>query len=608
MGFVGYIRDASCSDWNSDLALVAEEGDATFWRRWDGGGREFYLELGEGEGWIFPFASGCLVLKGFARWVGAGGGCQTNWTRIADYYVSTGELPWCHLEGSFTLVLMDVKRSIVLLYRNLVGCESCYYSRFASGIALASNLADVIDCVGGCVVNDALLPIHFLYRCVPGRDTLVRGVHRLMPGELVELDEQRCQRSQIDTLAVRGSQRNADADELEGVLGEVLGDYLEACPDVENLLSGGVDSSYLQAVLNAVRGGEERESFAVEVAHARCQGDADYARSAAAALGCQQVMVRADGPVAGYLTETIAQTAETPNHVMGIYFIHLGRELHRRGVGGVLCGEGADSLFGSQGSVSLQRAKIIRRWLPKQWSRTLAIKVVGAVRLGRIGELLQLAGHLADVNFEGHPVFRSGLYTDVASVLDCFGAEGLRSGIDLRQALFEDYAVGDCPLEQMRACGLLSDAVDSSAHWATLTEVGGTKLFAPYLDSRIVKLVLSRHQGEMAAAWEAKGILKQALSRYVPRHIVRRPKLGFGQPIFEWLAVGGPLRRLVDEIGDYDFVPKDVLARGREQPNWFLYSLLCFDIWHKLFVERSLSGRKRWRAKGSGFIGRTLVG
>jgi hypothetical protein len=25
------------------------------------------------------------------------------------------------------------------------------------------------------------------------------------------------------------------------------------------------------------------------------------------------------------------------------------------------------------------------------------------------------------------------------------------------------------------------------------------------------------------------------------------------------------------------------------RPNWFLYSLLCYDLWHKLFIERSLA-------------------
>ena len=39
-----------------------------------------------------------------------------------------------------------------------------------------------------------------------------------------------------------------------------------------------------------------------------------------------------------------------------------------------------------------------------------------------------------------------------------------------------------------------------------------------------------------------KKALKQALARHLPEELVRRPKLGFGQPIFQWLAEQGRLR------------------------------------------------------------------
>jgi hypothetical protein len=70
--------------------------------------------------------------------------------------------------------------------------------------------------------------------------------------------------------------------------------------------------------------------------------------------------------------------------------------------------------------------------------------------------------------------------------------------------------------------------------------------------------------------------------------LANRTKLGFGQPIFEWLAPGGQLRPWVERIGRYDFVERRAWQSCLARPNWFLYSLLCFDLWHKLFIERSL--------------------
>jgi hypothetical protein len=85
-----------------------------------------------------------------------------------------------------------------------------------------------------------------------------------------------------------------------------------------------------------------------------------------------------------------------------------------------------------------------------------------------------------------------------------------------------------------------------------------------------------------------KELLKRALERVAPPDLARRRKLGFGQPIFEWLAPGGQLRPLVERIGPHDFLHPAALERAAVRPGWFLYSLLCYDLWHKLFIERSL--------------------
>jgi len=95
-----------------------------------------------------------------------------------------------------------------------------------------------------------------------------------------------------------------------------------------------------------------------------------------------------------------------------------------------------------------------------------------------------------------------------------------------------------------------------------------------------------------------KDLLKKALARLAPPELATRTKLGFGQPIFEWLAPGGLLRPLVQRIDHHDFVDRQSLQRSLAAPNWFLYSLLCYDLWHKLYIERSLPRTQQGSTSG----------
>jgi len=52
---------------------------------------------------------------------------------------------------------------------------------------------------------------------------------------------------------------------------------------------------------------------------------------------------------------------------------------------------------------------------------------------------------------------------------------------------------------------------------------------------------------------------------------------------------------MVDTIETSELVKSQVLGAACSQPNWFLYSLLCYDIWHKMFVAKTLP-RRRYQA------------
>jgi len=587
-GFLGSMRQRHALAENPAPALDAPANE------WQASTAAFDMALGAYQWQMRSWDQLCIMIRGQA--VPFATQTADVHELIRDHYRAHHALPIDRLEGSFTVVLLDGSAGRVLLYRNLAGNGFTYYWQGAGQFVFGSNLADLVT-HAGCParLNQNALPAYFLYRFVPGRETLFADIHRLLPGELVTYSGSGLQRIQKQTFADLQGPAAPDhsvVDAVERVMGDVVGAAARSAPRTANLLSGGVDSSYIQALWNRSCP-EQPVSFSVRVDHPRTRLDTEYALTTARALDVQHTLIPADEPYATYLIETIASTAEPPNHVMAAYFGQLARAMveGERPLG--LCGEGADSLFGTSWADHIYKARLLRRLVPgsglRQALGALAARLLGA----HIREYTRLADHLDDLEFLDHPVNRVAVFADLPALAACFGRDGLAAGATYRRTLLPLYRVAPDPLEQVHACGFLGEAVDSASLWTTLFNNEGGDLICPFLDSRVIRLALSIEPRQRFPYRRPKDLLKRALARHLPRELVYRTKLGFGQPIFEWLAEGGQLRPWVDAIDDHDFVDRQALAAARARPNWFLYSLLCFDIWHKLFISRSLpcSGR-----------------
>jgi asparagine synthetase B (glutamine-hydrolysing) len=367
-------------------------------------------------------------------------------------------------------------------------------------------------------------------------------------------------------------------------------DYAEQHPCSANLLSGGVDSSYLQVIWNRLRGHAQPAppSFSIDVDHALTKIDRDYALSASRALLTRHTLVPATGPYANYLLDTLATTGEPPNHAMTVYFGLLSRSMQARGITAGLCGEGADSLFGIGAADVFRMARVIERLVPSRWLRRWGAALTRALGRDLLPASFRLADRVHDWEHWEHPVNRVAVFADWPAVQACFGDDGVASALAYRRGLLEQCQVSSDPVERLHAVAYLGEAVDSASLWTTLFNAAGGDLACPFLDSRLLRLALSIDPCRRFPFRRPKDLLKRALARHAPRELAETELEAIGQPVFDWMAPGGQLRPWVEAIGYYDFVAPAARATALARPNWFLYSLLCYDLWHKLFIERSL--------------------
>jgi asparagine synthase (glutamine-hydrolysing) len=563
---------------------------------WVGEKAELFLRGAPAQCRLFTWDGLALLLRGYARPAGLSGALDLE--RVAEelrcHYLEHGDLAVENLEGSFTVALCDSQAERVLLYRNLIGTGFTYYHAGPDGFVFAGNLAELVDLTRSAPTpNCAVLPAFFLFRCVPGRETLLADFQRLLPGEQVSWDHRGLTRIQRHTFANLRSNPVGPADALERVeatLAEVLADCNALRPGVANLLSGGVDSSCLQAIWNqAVRPDDELPpSYSICVDHPCTWPDSDYAVTASRALGTRHRLVPADGLYAAYLLDALGTTAEPLNHVQSAYFGHLARALKGQNVPAVLCGEGADSLFGLGLANQVHNARVLRKILPAAPLRRLAAIFSQAIGWSRLAHTCRFADRFDHWDWPDHPVNQAATFTDLAATQACFGTAAVARAAEERRRLLDRYQVPEDALDRMHAVGFLGEAMDSAGLWATLFHRAGADLLCPFLDSRLLRLALNLRPEVRYRFRRPKDLLKRALARRAPAELATRVKLGFAQPIFEWLAPGGQLRPLVERIGAHSFLDRPTFERVLGKPTWFLSSLLVYDIWHKMFIERSL--------------------
>ena len=514
--------------------------------------------------------------------------------QLLAQFIGQQDLALPELDGSFTLLLATTDNPRLLIFRNLVGNTFTYYQRTDQGLRFGSNLAELAtsdSCKPG--LNEQVLPLYFIYRFTPGQETLFRGINRLNPGEQLLYEKGQLQVNQVQTFAdlVQPTLKSeTDAIQcVEAVMSEITQDQMALYNNASGLLSGGVDSSYIQAHWNRAwqTSGQQAKprSAAFWIDETSCLTDREYTLSAVDAFSTDHLSVQIENLVTPTIRRTLRDLGEMPNHVQSFYFPSLAKQMKQRGTSAGLCGEGADGLFGTDDMRFVIKANRIARNIPVRFLRHSA--ALAAQLLGKPyrAAWIRFADHLNDLDEWNHPINTNAAFTDWDDVASCFGRPAVQRALLDRQQLLVANRVPDDPLHlhHILSIGYLGEAVNTAAYWTAMFNSEGVDMLCPFLDTRMLRATINISTDVKFPLTGNKIILKKALGQHVPQKFVRRPKRGFGQPIFEWMSPGGPLRPAVEEIAHYDFLPDDLLKNVTNRPNWFLYNLLIFDIWHKEF-------------------------
>ncbi len=501
-------------------------------------------------------------------------------------------------EAVLSRVVFDRRQGSLTAARFTSGGRPIYYARTGDDEFFCSTHVSMLRRMGVPVrENVATVAEFFVYCFVTPPATLFSGINQLPYGGTLTLDLS-AQASRLTVSNPLASSVSVNApgpvalDRAEEQTLELLRAGLlrlaGAGPCVSMLLSGGLDSSILAVLGRDVLAVSETYSTGYPFEEEARNTERQYALSAATALGTTHRYHEPSGEAYLYgLLETIA-AVEEPLH--GLQTVLLGL-LFRDGLPGgksvVVCGQGADGLFGldmheaifrsHQGSrVAWRVASPQAIAVARLWAR---FSKIGEYAVSRLDLCWRQSLPLEDPR---HLIWDLQRYGDSRWVRSHFGVSD-DAIIANRLNALEPFRGRDL-LDLVSILDLAGDVAALQSLWSKVGESQGKMLVYPYTHEAVLRLALALPWPEKLA--EKKGVLRGVARRLgVPEPIVTRPKSGFGLAASRWGRRGGifePLVPLACRVWPLEVIRG--AQAGTEGLSHVYWNLLNHAIWKRLHI------------------------
>lgn len=463
--------------------------------------------------------------------------------------------------GMFAVAVWDRETRRLTLARDRVGEKPLYFGRFKGTWLFGSEIKAVAAHPSFVkVVDPEALATYMSLGYITAPRSIFKDLRKVMPGSFVTLDAHGdATREQVywSAIASAGRPRRAfdsdrhAVDTLEGLLSNAVAQQMVADRPLGALLSGGIDSSTIVALMAAQHTGRIK-TFSIGFAQSAFN-EAQFAARVASHFATDHTELYVDAndvrdtiPLLPLIyDEPFADISQIPTFLVS--------RLASQHVTVALTGDGGDELFGGYPRYSMA-AKLwptMRRVPP-------ALRPAIGHLLGRAPAAIDRAFSWAFPHDEVSGVrglrpaqklnklgraFRStdldGLYWQLLApwsepgLLRTGALESpfpLDPGCSGPASIQEDFMLRDL-------VGYLPDDILAKIDRASMA--ASLESRAPLLDHRVVEFALQLPHAMKFRGGVGKWLLREVLYRHVPKALVDRPKMGFGIPIGSWLR--GPL-------------------------------------------------------------------
>jgi asparagine synthase (glutamine-hydrolysing) len=366
-------------------------------------------------------------------------------------------------------------------------------------------------------------------------------------------------------------------------------------------LSGGIDSSAIAAAMVDLG---VRDVCTLSIGFEEPTFDeSSHARSVAAELGTRhhemilepRMMWELVPSVAGFLDEPLADASIIPTYLLSRFA--------RKYVTVALGGDGGDELFAGYSTLQAHRLaryytripRFVRHHAIAPAVRRLPVSHKNLSLDFRAKRFIEYADlPVADRHHEWLGPFGPAERRDLLSA-DVRGALGTRVATDALQ----EHVDRACNYDELSQVLYLDMKMylegDILAKVDRASMANSLEVRVPLLNTDVLEFATRLPIELKLRGLTRKYLFRKALAKHLPRHIINRPKKGFGVPLAKWF--GSELRELLLDTLNADalrrqglFDPDPVtelieqhLQRRRDN-RMALWALLIFQLWHDRYL------------------------
>jgi asparagine synthase (glutamine-hydrolysing) len=543
--------------------------------------------------------------------VGKGHSFKTNTDTevIVHLYEEHGDGFVSKLRGMFAIALWDEIGETLILARDRVGIKPLYYSRTDDSIIFGSEIKSILaDSTVPRNVDPHGIDLLLTYYYIPGEDTLLSGIKKLLPGHYLLVKNGKCVDREYWDLSfskTRGHLSFKDAEqELVEVLRRSVRDHMISDVPVGFLLSGGVDSTALLSFA-VEETDKDISTFTIGFKSDRFADERKYAAIAAKRFGTKHYDMTIDAnEFADFLPKYVWHMEEPVCEPPAVALYYVSR-LAKGHVKVLLSGEGGDEAFAGYSNyrnlVWLERIKKLSGPLSPMIGQAVSL-LTNAGPLKRF----KTYGHLMGMDFENYYFSRTsspltfmnrsaaGFYTS-----EFYEKMSTNNTHNFRERLLQNDN-GQELLDKMLYIDTKTWLPDDLLIKADkITMANSIELRVPLLDHGVLEYAASLPADFKLKGFTTKYILKKAFEGRVPHEILYRKKTGFPVPYDQWMS---------DELNDY---VHDILLDDRTRSRGYfqqgavtrlldtdskqqtcpkeIFLLVALELWHRCFIDHAPS-------------------